>query len=160
MAGWVKIAPAVALLPLLARLRGAQLLQCLAVIAALLVAGVAVMLAVGGTGAIDDATSALRFQFERGSWYSLWRQLGAPALQVALQALTVAAAVIITIHSARTPDMTLRRFAGLTGLLLALIQLSANYWTYAYLPWLLPFILVALFPPAHPRSPQSSPPAP
>src|SRR4029079_4779052 len=59
MAGWVKIAPAVALLPLLARLRGAQLLQCLAVIAALLVAGVAVMLAVGGTGAIDDATSAL-----------------------------------------------------------------------------------------------------
>lgn len=160
IAGWVKIAPAVALLPLLARLRGPRLLQCLAVIAALLVAGVAVMLAIGGTGAIDDATSALRFQFERGSWYSLWRQLGAPPIQVALQALTVAAAVVITIHSARNPDMTLRSFAGLTGLLLALIQLSANYWTYAYLPWLLPFILVALFPPAHPRSPQSAPPAP
>jgi cytochrome b561 len=160
IAGWVKIAPAVALLPLLARLRGAQLLQCLAVIAALLAAGVAVMLAVGGTSSIDDATSALRFQFERGSWYSLWRELGAPAVQVALQGLTVATAVVITIYSARNRDMTLRRFAGLTGLLLALIQLSANYWTYAYLPWLVPFILVALFPPAHPRFPQSAPHAP
>ena len=160
IAGWVKIAPAVALLPLLARLRGAQLLRCLAVIAALLAAGIAAMLAVGGGSALDDATSALRFQFERGSWYSLWRQLGAPPVQVVLQGLTVATAVVIAIHSARNRDMTLRRFAALTGLLLALIQLSANYWTYAYLPWLVPFILVALFPPAHPRFPQSAPPAP
>jgi cytochrome b561 len=160
LAGWVKIAPAVALLPLLARLRGRPLLQCLAVIAGLLAAGVAAMLAVGGTSSIDDSTSALRFQFERGSWYALWRQLGAPWVQVALQGLTVAVAVVITVFAARNRDMTLRRFGGLTGLLLALIQLSANYWTYAYLPWLVPFILVALFPPVHPRSPQSEQPAP
>jgi hypothetical protein len=160
LAGWVKIAPAAALLPLLARLRGGQLLQTLAVVAALLVAGLTVMLAVGGGDAVDQATSALRFQFERGSWFSVWRQLDAPAVQVALQGLTVAVAAVAAVYAARNPDISLRRFAAITGAMLALVQLSANYWTYAYLPWLLPFIVVALFPPALPRSPQSAPPAP
>jgi hypothetical protein len=61
-----------------------------------------------------------------------------------LQALTIAVAVVITVFAARNRDMTLRRFAGLTGLLLALIQLSANYWTYAYLPWVFPLLAYAL----------------
>jgi hypothetical protein len=160
LAGWVKIAPAVALVPLLARLRGLGLAQCLAVIAALLAAGLAVMLAVGGADSIDAATSALRFQFERGSWFSLWRQLGAPALQVALQGLTVAFAVVAAVFAARNRDMSLTRFAALAGALLALVQLSANYWTYAYLPWLLPFILAGLFPQALRRSRRPAPPAP
>jgi hypothetical protein len=160
MAGWVKIAPAAALIPLLARLRGTSLTRCLAIVAVLLAAGLLAMLAIGGTGAVDQATTALRFQFERGSWFSFWRQLDAPALQVALQGLTVAFAVCAGVFAARNPDISLGRYAALSGALLALIQLSANYWTYAYLPWVLPFILVALFPPARPRSPQHAPPAP
>lgn len=159
-AGWVKIAPAVALVPLLARMRRGQLVQSLAIVAALLAAGVAVMLAIGGTDAIDKATTALRFQFERGSWFSVWRQLGSPAVQVALQALTVAAVAAAAISAWTRAEWTLRQLAGFSGAIVALVQLSANYWTYAYLPWLLPFILVALFPPVLPRSPQPEPRAP
>jgi hypothetical protein len=160
LAGWVKIAPAVALVPLLARLRRRTLGQTVAVVAALLAAGLIAMLAVGGTDAIDRAVTALRFQFERGSWFSAWRQLGAPAVQVACQALTVAFLVVAAITAWREPDISLRRFAGLAGATVALVQLSANYWTYAYLPWLLPFILVALFPPEPRRSRPSEPRAP
>jgi hypothetical protein len=160
LAGWVKIAPAAALIPLLARLRRADLGRALALVLALLVAGIVTMLAFGGTDAIDKATTALRFQFERGSWFSLWRQLGAPALQVALQALTVAFAAVGAVAVWRGRTTSFRQIAALTGTVVALIQLSANYWTYAYLPWLLPFILVALFPPAHPRSRPPEPRAP
>jgi hypothetical protein len=160
LAGWVKIAPAVALIPLLARLRGAALGRAVTLVLALLAAGVVTMLAFGGTDAIEKATSAVRFQSERGSWFSVWRQLGAPALQVALQALTVAFAAVGAVAVWRGRMASLRQTAALTGGVIALIQLSANYWTYAYLPWLLPFILVALFPPAHPRSRQPEPRAP
>ena len=155
LAGWVKIAPAAGLVPLLARLRGTALTRALALVVALLAAGLVAMLAVGGTDAVDRAITALRFQFERGSWFSLWRQLGAPAVQVGLQALTLAFVVIAALR-----PRDLRRLAALTATILALLQLSANYWTYAYLPWLLPFILVALFPPGPLRSPQSEPRAP
>jgi len=118
------------------------------------------MLAIGGTDAIDQATSALRFQFERGSWFSLWRQLGAPAVQVALQASTVAFAVVAAVAAWQRRVATPRQLVALAGTIVALIQLSANYWTYAYMPWLLPFILVALFPPARPRSRPPAPHAP
>jgi hypothetical protein len=160
LAGWAKIAPAVALIPLLARLRRAALAQSVALVCALVIAGVITMLAFGGTDAIDKATTALRFQFERGSWFSVWRQLDAPALQVALQASTVALAAVAAVSVWRDRNASVRKPAALTGTIVALIQLSANYWTYAYLPWLLPFILVALFPPARPRSPQPEPRAP
>jgi hypothetical protein len=152
LAGWVKIAPAAALVPTLARLRGATLLQALGTVLALLAAGLVAMLAVGGSSAVDSALTALRFQFERGSWFSLWRQLGTPAVQVVCQALTIAFAAATVVAVRRRPETTFRQLAGFAGTLIALIQLSANYWTYAYLPWLLPFILVALFPPALPRS--------
>lgn len=159
-AGWVKIAPAAVLIPLLARMRRATLLQALAIITTLLAVGLVAMLAVGGTDSIDRATNALRFQFERGSWFSLWRQLSAPAVQVALQALTVAFAVAAAVAVRRRPELSTRQLAGLGGAIVALIQLSANYWTFAYLPWLLPFMLVALFPTARRSSPPSEPSAP
>ena len=160
LAGWVKIAPALALVPWLARLRGAALIRALALIAALLAAGLVAMAAFGGFDAIDRALTALRFQFERGSWFSLWRQLGSPAVQVVLQATTLAALAATAVIAWRDPDLPLRRLAALAGAVIALLQLSASYWTFAYLPWLLPFILVALFPPAHPRSPRPEPSAP
>jgi hypothetical protein len=160
LAGWVKIAPAAVLIPVIARLRRATLAQALVIVGALVVAGFVALLAIGGTDSIDKATNALRFQFERGSWFSVWRQLDAPAIQVALQALTISFAVVAGVATWQRRTTTLRQLAALGGTLIALIQLSANYWTYAYLPWLLPFILVALFPPARRSSPQSAPAAP
>jgi hypothetical protein len=160
LAGWVKIAPAVALVPFLARLRGASLIRAIVLVFALLIVGLLVMLAFGGGDAIDRAVTALRFQFERGSWFSVWRQLGIPGLQVACQALTLTFLVMAAIALHRRPDLGLRRVAAVAGTAIALAQLSANYWTYAYLPWLLPFILVALFPTAPQRSRPSEPHAP
>jgi hypothetical protein len=158
LAGWVKIAPAVALVPLIARLRGRTLAQTLAVVIGLVAAGLLVMVVVGGTDSIDRAISALSFQFERGSWFSLWRELGVPAVQVVIQALTIAFLVVSAIVARRDPGISLRRFAGLGGAAVALVQLSGNYWNFAYLAWLLPFVLLALFP-AAPRSSQPSAPA-
>jgi hypothetical protein len=160
LAGWVKIAPAVALIPFLARLRGASLTRAIGLVVALLVAGLLVMLAFGGGDAIHRAVTALRFQFERGSWFSLWRQLGVPGLQVACQALTLTFLVMAAIAARRRPDLGFRRVAAVAGTAIALAQLSANYWTYAYLPWLLPFILVSLFPTQPRRSQLREPRAP
>jgi hypothetical protein len=116
--------------------------------------GLVAMLVVGGGHAIDQAVTALRFQFERGSWFSLWRQLGVPGLQVAFQALTLTFLVMSALVLRRHPDLPFRRVAAVAGAAVALVQLSANYWAYWYLSWLLPFVLVALFPPALPRSPR------
>ena len=160
LAGWVKIAPALALVPLLARIRGASLARSLAIVVGLLAAGLLAMLAIGGSDSIDQAIDALRFQFERGSWFSIWRQLGTPAMQVVLQALTVALLAVAALTWRRNPALSLRQAAGLAGAVIALVQLSANYWTLTYLPWLLPFILVALFPPARRRSQPPEPRVP
>ena len=160
LAGWVKIGPAAALVPWLARLRGAPLARALALVAAPLLAGAAAIALIGGFHEIDRAVTALRFQLDRGSWFSLWRQVGSPALQVALEALTVTAAVAAAVVARRDPDLSLGRLAALGGALVAVLQLSASYWSFAYLPWLLPFILVALFPPVRQRSPQPAQPAP
>jgi len=154
LAGWVKVAPAVALVAFVARLRGPALARAVGLVMALLAAGVVAMLVVGGGDAIDQAVTALRFQFERGSWFSVWRQLGLPGLQVAFQALTLTFLVMSALVLRRHPDLSFRRLAAVAGTTVALVQLSANYWTYWYLPWLLPFALVALFPPTLPRSPR------
>ena len=86
----------------------------------------------------------LGFQFGRKSPFSIWGQH--PELrpvQLALSALVVIAAVAF-IRWPRTLD--LRSFAALSGLLLLGIQLSLTHWFYLYIPWFLPFAIVALIP--------------
>ncbi len=158
LAGWVKIVPAAALVVLLARGRSRA---ALAVVAGVVIAFASALLALDGTGALSAALDALRFQLVRGSWYSLWQQLGAHGVQLAFQAATVgfAAAVAVYAYGQRSA-LGLRRSAGLAGALIALLQIGANNWQLTYLAWLLPFILVALFPPAPRRSPQPGPAAP
>jgi hypothetical protein len=160
LSGLIKIAPASALIPWLARLRGRALARALLLVVALVAASVVLILLLGGADGVHRAFDALRFQFERGSWFSVWRQSGSEALRVILQALTVAAAVTVGVAARREPDMSLARLAALGGVIVALLQLSANYWTFAYLPWLFPFILYGLFPPAPRRSRPLAPPVP
>jgi hypothetical protein len=74
--------------------------------------------------------------------------------------LTVAFAVVAAVAIRRGPDPGVRRLAALSGAIIALLQLSANYWNFTYLAWLLPFILVALFPPLLQRSQQPEPRVP
>jgi hypothetical protein len=159
LAGWVKVVPAVAAVPFVARLRNASALRAVGVVVAIFAAGVLAIVAVGGTGAVADAWDAMRFQFVRGSWFSFWQQTGTRWLQPAFQAATLGFAAAIAVTATRS-TIDLRRAAGFAGALIALLQLGANYWTYSYLPWLLPFILVALFPSEPRRSQQRAPLAP
>jgi hypothetical protein len=158
LAGWVKVVPAAGLVAVLVRRRTrAGVLTA----AAIVVAGLLALIAIGGTTAFADALRGMRFQFVRGSWYSIWQQSGTRTLQLAFQAATVAYAAVIAmyVHANRTTVTRTQAFA-FGGSLVALLQIGANYWTYAYLPWLFPFILVALFPPAPPRSQPRAPLAP
>jgi hypothetical protein len=155
LAGLTKVVPSVALLVWLARLRGRPLAITCAAVAAALIAVIASLLVVGGSSAPGDSWHALRFQFERGSWSSIWQQTGTRWLQPVFQAGTVGlAAVAANEVWRRGPDgIDMRRAAALAGAIIALLQISANYWTYMYLPWLVPFILVALLLPGAAASP-------
>jgi hypothetical protein len=162
LAAWVKIVPLAALVPWLAGMRPQPARQAALVVAALLALGVLAVAVIGGTGAIADAWHAIRFQFVRGSWYSVWQQTGTRWLQLVFQAGTIAFAAFVAVHlwRMRAEGVGLRRTAAFAGAIIALLQISANYWTYNYLPWLLPFILVALFPAGPQRSPTPAPRAP
>jgi hypothetical protein len=155
LAGLTKVVPAVALLVWLPRLRGRALAAACAVVALTLALMLAALLVIGGAGGLRDSWDAIRFQFERGSWYSLWQQTGTRSVQPVFQAAAVAFAAVAAFEIWRQGPATigLRRAAALAGAVVALLQIAANYWTYAYLPWLLPFILVALLPPVAAEAP-------
>jgi hypothetical protein len=99
----------------------------------------------------------MRFQFERGSWFSIWQQTGTRWLQPIFQAATAGFAAVAATEVWRggADGFDLRRSAALAGAIVALVQIGANYWTYMYLPWLLPFILVALLPPSAAAAPRA-----
>lgn len=155
LAGAAKLAPLV-LLPLwLARLRGADLARAVAACAAVGLAVLAGMVAIGGLHGPSSMAHAIAFQFSRTSELSVWNQLGVGALQPLAQGLTIAAAlggatlVLLDRDVARDP----RRVAGLVCAVLAGLQLSANHWAPMYLLWLAPPLMIALFGPLGARAP-------
>jgi hypothetical protein len=84
------------------------------------------------------------FQLDRESPFSLWGQYTwlRPA-QIALGILVLLAAVAV----ARWPrQLDLRGFAALSGALILGVQLTMTHWFYLYIPWFLPFALVAMVP--------------
>jgi hypothetical protein len=149
LAGLAKIVPGAALVVWLARLRGRTLAAAAAAVVAALLATVAVLLLLGGTAALHQAWHAVHFQFQRGSWSSLWQQTGTRWLQPVFQAATAGFAAVAALEVWRRggDGVGLRQAAGLAGAIIALLQIGANHWSYMYAAWLLPFILVALLPP-------------
>ncbi len=119
---------------------------------ALYVAGLAI--AAAGTGwvllldGMDGVrsfwTRTLGFQFGRTSPFSIWGQHpGLRPVQIGLAILVVVAAVAFI----RWPrHLELRSFAALSGLLLLGIQITLTHWFYLYIPWFLPFAILALVP--------------
>jgi hypothetical protein len=149
VAGWVKAVPAIALVGRLAQLRGRDLVvACVAVAAVTAAVGVA-LLAMGGGHGPTQMLDALRFQVERGSYHSLWRQVGSLGAQRVFEALTIGFIVASGWLVATRPELRgdLRRVAALIAADMLLVQLGANYWTPAYLSWVMPFILVGLLLP-------------
>ena len=142
-AGFVKLAP-LALLPIwIADRRRSR-----AVIAVAVAAGIvtAATLALGGGGGFERMLGAISFQAERGSLLSPWTLFDIRGAQLAFQAALVAGIVVasVTVWRDRSFAADPRRFAALGAAVLLAVQLAANYWTYAYLPWVFPFLALAL----------------
>ena len=146
LAASVKLAPVVALPIWILRARGRGLLR-----AALAAAGAAAavtvwVLVLGGAGGLADMADALSFQAERGSLLSLWSLTDAAVGQVAVQAAVVTLVVVAAVQVRRDGALARdpRRICALAAAVLIGVQLGANYWTYAYLPWVFPLVAFAL----------------
>jgi len=146
VAAWIKLVPLVALV-VWVPYRRRELPRSLAGAGALTLALMGVLAALGGPGAIGAMARAMAFQFQRGSFFAPWYTFGLQWLQPLAQAAVLVLALVIVGHLRAHPSarQELARVSALAGALLLGVQLSANYWTWSYLPWLLPFVYVALF---------------
>jgi hypothetical protein len=148
-AGWLKLVP-FALLPIwLARLRGRQLAGALALLAGSALATVALLVALGGGGAPGRMVHAIAFQLDRRTLHSPWSLLGIEWLQPLAQAGVLALVAGATVRVRREPSLAddPARLAALAGAVLLGLQLCGNYWTYLYLAWALPCLLLSLLAP-------------
>ena len=145
-AGWFKLVP-FALLPVwLARLRGRQLMAALALLAASAAATWALLVALGGAGAPARMLHAIGYQLDRRTLHSPWTLLGIewlqPLAQAGVLALVAGAAVRARRDAAFAADPL--RLAAFAGAVLLGLQLCGNYWTYLYLAWAAPCVVLSL----------------
>jgi hypothetical protein len=146
VAGWFKVVP-FALLPIwLARLRGRRLLAALALTAASAALMLVALVALGGTRAPEQMLQAIAYQADRRTLHSPWTLLGIewlqPLGQAGVLALIAAATLRVRRDAALANDPL--RLAALAGAVLLGLQLTGNYWTYLYLAWVVPCIVVGL----------------
>ncbi len=145
-AGWFKLVP-FALLPVwLARLRGRQLIAALALLAASAVATWALLVALGGAGAPARMLHAIGYQLDRRTLHSPWTLLGIEWLQPLAQAGVLALVAGATVRSRRDAAFAADalRLAAFAGAVLLGLQLCGNYWTYLYLAWAAPCVVLSL----------------
>ncbi len=146
VAGWFKLAP-FALVPVaLAPHRGRSLVRALAAIALVSLPMVALLLALGGIHGPADMLHSMSYQFTRGSEQSVWSPLGIEGLQPFAQGcvlgLVAGAAVKLRLEPALAQDRA--RMAALVAAILIGLQLSADYWAFLYLAWIMPLVGVSL----------------
>ncbi len=146
MGVWVKLVPLV-LLAIWVPYRRRGLWRSCAAALAMSVALTALLLLLGGTGGISAMAHAISFQFQRGSFFAPWYTFNVqwlqPLAQAAVPAILVAS--ILHLRADRSARTDLVRLSALAAALLLGVQLAANYWTWSYLPWVFPFLAVALF---------------
>jgi len=149
------------LVPIWLPYRGRALWRACVPAAVLSAALVGLALALAGPGAITAMVRAMSFQFQRGSFFAPWYTFGLRWLQPFAQAgvLALLAAAILRLRAARSAPVDVVRLSALAGGLLLGVQLAANYWTWSYLPWVLPFLLLALLLADSPTSSALSTPA-
>jgi hypothetical protein len=159
IAVWTKVVPLV-LAPLwLVRGEHARL-RVLVPAAVLSVLLCGYLVALGGIGAPGAMLRDISFPFHRGSLYAPWYALSVPWLQPVAQAGVLALLLWVVLRLRRSPSVWRQpaRLAGVCGALLIGVQLSANQWTYTYLPWVFPFIALALLVDVpRPRQVQAAP---
>jgi hypothetical protein len=145
----------VALPLLILRWRPPGLARALAGVAAVTVLVIGWVIALAGTGGLGDMLDAISFQAERGSLLSLWTLTGARAIQLVFQAALLTLVVLGTARIRRDRGFASdpRRVAALAAAILLGVQIAANYWTYAYLPWVFPLVAIALLCEGRSREP-------
>jgi hypothetical protein len=111
----------------------------------------------------------LAFQLDRESPFSVWgwgqyHARGIPdlaSLQVVVQVCAIVLAGVVAVLPRTKGPLEL---AALTAALLLAFELSLTHWSYLYLPWIVPFVLLALFLPrsgrAEPEAPETTEAAP
>ena len=143
---WFKLVP-LALLPLvLAPLRGRRLAAALGVAVAVSIAALVLLLALGGFGAVGLMGEAIGYQAGRVSPQSVWAVIGSVPLQQLTQATTLALLVGAAVRLHRDPSIASNRVrvAALCAVVMIGLQLSASYWTYMYVVWALPGVMLSL----------------
>jgi len=142
---WTKVVPIV-LVPLwLVRGERARVRDWVpAALLSALLCGYLVVL--GGPGAIGTMLSDIWFPFHRGSLYAPWYTFSVEWLQPIVQAAALAllAWVLLRLRRDPSPWRDTARISGIFASLLIGVQLGANQWTFTYLAWVFPFIVVAL----------------
>ena len=161
LAAWTKFA-ALIVAPLWltyrSNLRPAQLARFAGAFAvATLVAFSVLLLEPSLTGALHtfwDRT--LGFQLDRDSPFSIWdwgqyHARGIPDLASLQTVVQVCVIVLAGVAAAVPREKGPLELAALTAALLLAFELSLTHWSYLYLPWVLPFVLLALMLPRTPR---------
>jgi hypothetical protein len=97
---------------------------------------------------LDGLTSfwsrTVGYQLGRDSPFSIWGQHpGLRPVQIALMALVGIAALVVLRWPRRLDLLTM---AALSGALLVAAELTLTHWFYLYIPWFLPFALLAMVP--------------
>ncbi|MCB0873458.1 MAG: DUF2029 domain-containing protein [Actinobacteria bacterium] len=103
-----------------------------------------VLLLDGDDGIRAFWSRTIGYQLDRDSPFSIWGQH--PGLRPLQLALTVGVAVA-AVALARWPRrLDVLSFTALSGALMVGTQLTLTHWFYLYIPWFLPFALVAMVP--------------
>lgn len=138
-----KFAPAVLVPALAAGTRRLRVRDALMFGAAFLAVAAVVVVPVLPDGGLREFwNTTLGFQLGRSSPLAIWDR--EPSL-VWLQTLLKVALVMLAIAAAFVPRRRgVPQLAALCGALLALSQMTADYWIYFYAVWLLPFAMLAL----------------
>jgi hypothetical protein len=89
---------------------------------------------------------AIAYQFSRGAQQSLWGALGSTALQPIAQGAVLGLIAAAVAKLRQEPDLARdrARMAALSAAILIGLQLSAEYWAFLYLAWVVPLAVVSL----------------
>ncbi len=141
-AGWFKFAPFVLVPVALAPLRGRRLIGALVAIAIVSLPLLGLLFALGGVDGPSAMLHSVSYQFTRGSMQSVWGALGIAGAQPFGQAcvLGLIAASLVWLRQQPHRASDRRRMAALCAAILIGLQLSADYWAFLYLAWLMPLI--------------------
>jgi Glycosyltransferase family 87 len=146
IAGWFKLAPFALLAVCLAPLRGRRLTGALVAVGLVTVPLIGALVALGGTHGISDMVQAVGYQFTRGSIQSVWGAVHNATLQPLAQGAVLGLIAAAAVRLRQEPDLARdrARMAALSAAILIGIQLTADYWAFLYLVWVVPLASVSL----------------